>query len=220
MWLHKLRKFITSLFYPSRCPYCGTFLKSGKTLCGSCEKEIKSEPIVRELELFDDITLRAVSAFSYDGKVKDAICDFKFKNKLDYVEHFSRSIVNVLEKVNIDKNFDYICCVPMSKDHEKERGYNQAKVLAKSVSNILKIPFKDVLVKVKKTKTQHTLARDERLINVKGAYIALNKEYVQKKKILLCDDILTTGSTVKECALALYNAGASDVLAICIANRD
>ena len=220
MWLHKLRKVISSLFYPSRCPYCGIFLKSGKILCSNCEKEIKSEPIIRELELFDDITLRAVSPFLYDGKVKEAICNFKFKNKLDYVEHFSRSIVNVLEKVNSNKNFDYVCCVPMSKDHEKERGYNQAKVLAKSVSKILKIPFKDVLVKVKKTKTQHTLARDERLINVKGAYVALNKDYVKEKKILLCDDILTTGSTVKECALVLYNAGASYVLATCIANRD
>lgn len=166
------------------------------------------------------MTLRAVSAFSYEGKVKEAICDFKFKNKLDYAKFFSKSIADSLEKTGNVGNFEYICCVPMSKENKKERGYNQAEVLAKSIGKILKLPFKNVLFKAKMTKTQHTLARDERIINVKGAYSVLNKEDVKDKNILLCDDILTTGSTIKECAVTLYNASAKEVLAVCIASRD
>lgn len=219
-FLYKIKRFILSLFYPPKCPYCKTILKPDALLCDSCTKKLKVEPIVRLINLGEHNCISVITAFSYEDKIKDAICEFKFKNRLDYVEHFAQSIAEAMEitKNNI-KNFDFICCVPMSREHERKRGYNQAEVLAKAIGKIFKLPFKDVLVKVKKTKTQHTLARNERIVNVKGAYVVLNKENVLGRKVLLCDDILTTGSTIKECAIALFNSGASEVLAVCIANR-
>lgn len=220
LWLYNLKKFVCSLFYPPKCIYCQKVLKSDEILCDKCSNEFKVEPIVRDFDLFDGIVFKVVSAFSYDGKVKEAICDFKFKNKLDYAKYFAKSIVETLEKTNNIRDFEYICFVPMAKDHKKERGYNQAEILAKSIGKILKLPFKNVLFKAKITKIQHKLSRDERIINVKGAYGVLNKEEVKGKKILLCDDIITTGSTVKECATTLYNACAKNVLAVCIASRD
>ena len=220
MWLHKLKTVICSLFYPPKCICCKKVLKSNEIFCDKCASELKVKPIIRDFDLFDGINLRAVSAFSYEDKVKEAICDFKFKNKLDYAKFFAKSVADSLEKTGNIGNFEYICCVPMSKENKKERGYNQAEVLAKSIGKILKLPFKDVLFKAKRTKTQHTLARDERIINVKGAYSVLNKEEVKDKNVLLCDDILTTGSTIKECAMTLYNASAKKVFAVCIASRD
>ena len=105
----------------------------------------------------------------------------------------------------------------MSKKHKKERGFNQASVLAKKLSEVLDIPFLETVAKVKETKTQHTLSRAERLVNAKGAFSVLNKESILGKSILFCDDILTTGSTMKECALALYDSGVKEVLGVTVA---
>ena len=207
MWLQKLKKFIISLFYPAKCPFCQNILKTGETLCERCKDELPLRSILTELELDYSRHIDVVSAFFYEGKIKDAICNFKFKARLDYADFFAENMANAI-------------CVPMSKKHKKERGFNQASVLAKKLSEVLDIPFLETVAKVKYTKTQHTLSRAERLVNVKGAFSVLNKDATLGKKILFCDDILTTGSTIKECALVLYNSGVKEVLGVTIAKTE
>ena len=220
MWLQKLKKFISSLFYPAKCPFCQDILKTGELLCESCKDQLQLRSILTDLELDYKRHIDVISAFYYEGKIKDAVCDFKFKSRLDYTDFFADSMAKALKLNNKKLDFDFISCVPMSKKHKKERGFNQASVLAKKLSEVLGIPFLEAVAKVKETKTQHTLSKAERLVNIKGAFSVLNKESLIGKSILFCDDILTTGSTIKECALVLYGSGVKEVLGVTVAKTE
>lgn len=220
MWLHKLKKFISSLFYPAKCPFCQNILEAGRLLCDNCQKDLIVENILTKIELDYKKSIDVVSAFYYEGKIKDAICDFKFKSKIDYANLFANSMVKALKLSGFSLKFDFVSCVPISKKHKKERGFNQAQVIAKKLSECLKVPFLETIIKVKSTKTQHNLGRAERLTNVKGAFSTLNKKMIVGKKVLFCDDILITGSTMKECAIALYDVGVREILGVTIAKTE
>ena len=106
--------------------------------------------------------------------------------------------------------------VPMGTAQEQQRGYNQAELLAKELAKEWKLPCKRLLRKVKKTRTQHKLPAQERRENVKGAFRVCRK--IRGKRIVLCDDIVTTGATLEECAEMLYAAGAEKIVAVTVAS--
>ena len=217
MWFYKLKRLVSSFFYPPRCPYCRDLLAPGGILCAQCQEIFKVQPQVSMIELDYSKKVCAVSAFLYEGKVRDAICDFKFRENVDYVDHFAMSVVSAIRKSGFRTEFDIITCVPMSQKNKKSRGFNQSEVLAKTVSKLVGATYRETIKKIKVNKTQHSLNREERILNVKGAYGILDKNYVKNRDILLCDDILTTGSTLKECALKLSDAGAKSILCATIA---
>jgi len=106
------------------------------------------------------------------------------------------------------KKYDIIIIVPISKQRKKERGYNQSYLIAKEISKIIKIPIaKKVLYKIKNTTPQSLLNKKQREENAKGVYKAPNTTKLYDKKILLIDDIYTTGNTVNECTKILLNNG-------------
>lgn len=106
------------------------------------------------------------------------------------------------------KKYDIILVVPISKKREKERGYNQSELIAKEISKIISAKIvKNVLYKIKNTQPQSTLNKRQREQNAKGAYIAKNISQIENKKILIIDDIYTTGNTVNQCARMLTEKG-------------
>ncbi|MCI8273702.1 MAG: ComF family protein [Clostridia bacterium] len=106
------------------------------------------------------------------------------------------------------KKYDIIIIVPISDKRKKERGYNQSELLAKEISKILLIEYsKQIIYKIKDTQPQSVLNKRQRQENVKGVYEAKNIEKVRNKKILIIDDIYTTGNTVNECAKVLVQKG-------------
>lgn len=106
------------------------------------------------------------------------------------------------------EKYDIILIVPVNKARKKERGYDQSYLIAKTISTIIKRPIvKNVLYKDKNTIKQSTLNKEERKENVKGAYSIKNFQKLKNKKILLIDDIYTTGSTVNECSRVLIEKG-------------
>lgn len=106
------------------------------------------------------------------------------------------------------KKYDIIIIVPISKQRKKDRGYNQSELLAKEISKIIKIPIATkVLYKIKNTVPQSSLNKKEREKNVKGVYKVKNITKLYDKKILIIDDIYTTGNTLNECAKALIQQG-------------
>lgn len=110
--------------------------------------------------------------------------------------------------------------IPLEKNKLKSRGYNQAEELAKELSKILKVPLiLDNLVKVKKTPPQMELSAQERLGNLKNAFLIKNTTDIADKKIFLVDDVYTTGATMEECAHVLRDAGAKSVWGITIARE-
>ncbi len=125
----------------------------------------------------------------------------------------------LLTKINEFKNIDYISYVPMHKSKPKLRGFNQNFLLAKGLSKKLNIPLgKNILLKIKDTKSQSSLNKRDRLLNLKDAFEVSNKAEIKSKNILLIDDIFTTGSTVSECARCLKTAGANKVYVLTVAS--
>jgi len=153
--------------------------------------------------------------------VKKLTNQFKYE---PYIKELSKplSFLIVAHLINLDKveNFqDYILVpIPLHKNKLKKRGFNQASEIAKELSRILKIPFfDDILIKIKQTPAQMELKKEEREKNIKGIFLCQKPETIQRRKILLVDDVFTTGSTMEESALTLKRAGAKEVWGIVVA---
>ena len=156
----------------------------------------------------------------YSGDIRERIHAMKFRGRLHFVSPFAKDMANRVRMAYADVNFDGVCFTPMTKKAEKERGYNQSRLLAKGLAYNLGIPVNDCLEKIKTTEKQHTLTGQERKANLKGSVSVRTSAEVEGKVLLLCDDIKTTGATLSECADALMKAGAKDVYCICIALAD
>lgn len=192
------------------CAFCypAKIVLNGKT-CNSCEKRKKLN------ELF--------CAVSYDEKiVKKMLRLFKYE---PYAKELSKSLSNLIithfQILGKTPKIDLIIPVPLRKDKLKNRGFNQSEEIALCVANFLKKPLlAQGLVKIKKTNDQMSLDREQRQKNLKNAFFCPKPEMIKNKKILLIDDILTTGATIEECACALKRAGAREVCATVVARTE
>ena len=116
-------------------------------------------------------------------------------------------------------SYDIIGAVPIHKKRKDERGYNQSELIAKELAkSIPNLEYKKILTKTKNNKRQSELNKEERIQNVKDVYEIQNKPIIKNKKIVLFDDIYTTGNTVNECSRVLKENGAKEVLAITLAS--
>ena len=121
--------------------------------------------------------------------------------------------------VKLFGSYDIIGAVPIHKKREKDRGYNQSELIAKEIAkNTPNIEYKNILKKLKNNHRQSELKMEERLKNVKNVYDVQNKEIIQNKRIILFDDVYTTGSTVNECSKVLKENGAKEILVLTLAS--
>lgn len=147
--------------------------------------------------------------FKYENIIRSQLLALKFQ-EMPYVYKtigiFLQNMKKSFEKL---KKYDIIIIVPISNERKKERGYNQSQLIAKEISRIIKIPISNkVLYKIKNTPPQSSLNRSQREENAKGIYKSANNIIkLYNKKILLIDDIYTTGNTVNECAKTLVEKG-------------
>ena len=144
----------------------------------------------------------------YEGAMKEAITRFKFERK--------RALLNPLSWILITAyngdGVDLITAVPLFSSRLKERGFNQSELLAERLADHLGVPSDFTLIeRVRDTRPQFDLKRHERLSNVSGAFRFSGND-VRGKKILIVDDIMTTGATLSECSKALKEAGAAIVI--------
>ncbi len=208
--------------YPVRCPYCQDVISHDKTCCDNCNRSITRH--LERVKVFDEdennFKSYCFTPLRYDGAVKQAIWRFKFRGCKCYCEHFSDEIIKGLKDTYYNLDFDVITFVPMSKIKKSERGYNQSEALAKKIGEKLNVDCKSLLIKARNNKPQHDLDALERVSNVKGAYSVDDTLDVKGKKILLCDDVFTTGNTLKECCRVLYEAGATCVECVAIAHTE
>ncbi|MDQ5983988.1 MAG: hypothetical protein RUMPE_01017 [Eubacteriales bacterium SKADARSKE-1] len=204
-------KRILSFIFPTRCQYCKKVIPFGTLICNECLEKVKPQKHITNIMMESGKELTVVSPFIYEQEVKRAICDFKFNGKVEFSGHLAKSMAWVANDGYNLKDFDFVTAVPLSTKSKKVRGYNQAEILARSVAKDFSMQYIETLNKVKENKKQHTLSKKERQENVKGAYTGLEAKTVSGKQILLCDDIVTTGSTLSECAKVLYLSGAKVV---------
>lgn len=205
--IKKLKAFATDILFPVRCPYCEKVIERTEYACKDCKKLFPQTSYKRHA--FGGYMCSA--PFPYDGIFNKAVKRFKFGNCGGYAKQLAFPIVQSILEIHTESNFDIITCVPMHKSSLKERGYNQAELLAKECAEIMNIPYVDTLEKIKKNKTQHSIKASERADNVKGVYKIIDKQIVKDKNILIIDDIITTGHTLGECSRILIKSGCSNV---------
>ncbi len=147
----------------------------------------------------------------YAGEYAIAVKSFKFNKKRDYAHALAYLTVGAAEKKLRLNDFDCVTCVPMHRHSLRKRGFNQAEVLAREFAKLTGLPYAELLEKYKANKPQHTLKRSKRYGNVNGVFRVIDPAAVKDKRIILIDDIITTGSTLGECSRLLIKSGAKDV---------
>ena len=206
-FIDKLKENVKDILFPVRCPYCEIVIHKTEYACESCKKQFPSPAIIN----YAVGGYKCTSPFPYDGIFKKAVKRFKFGNKGGYAKQLAFPMVQSILESYQGANFDLITCVPMHKNRLIDRGYNQAELLAKECAKIMNIPYLDTLEKFRENREQHSIKASERAKNVKGVYRIIDKELVRDKKILIIDDIITTGNTLGECAKILMKKGSKSV---------
>ena len=150
--------------------------------------------------------------FKYRGKIRELLIDYKFNNKAYLYKTFSYVILNNPNIITFMNEYEVIIPVPIHKQRYNHRGYNQSELIAKEISKCLSTKFlSNVLIKTKNNSAQSSLNKIERFSNVKDVYKIKNINLIKGKKILLIDDIYTTGNTVNECSKVLKESGATEI---------
>jgi ComF family protein len=204
------RNFL-NLIYPLHCLGCQAPLEAINELhlCGRCVASINHNAMP-PFEL-DDLPVLAYSACLYDGALKELIHSFKYKGKTALAGVFSRLMMDYIRENPEIAAVDLITVVPLHKKRLREREFNQSLLLAGGVSKKFVIPLIHTMEKTRLTRYQNELLKSERLKNLRGAFSVLPKADIKDKNILLIDDIMTTGSTLGECAKTLLGGGAGCV---------
>lgn len=210
---------LVDLIYPPVCGICDKICK--KHLCKECEVNLKKyemnkvESIKEDASKFYDYQIKT---YQYKGEVRNKIIDYKFNEKSYMCYTFEKMITKNEKIYSFLKKYDIILYVPMFKKQEHKRGYNQTYLIAKEIGKNLEIPTeKNNLIKIKNTKKQSTLTKEERKTNVKNAFEIRKPERILNKKVILFDDIFTTGNTVNECSRIIKEAGAKEIVVLTIA---
>ena len=146
------------------------------------------------------------------------ILRFKFKGYKNYSKFFAEVMAKGVTQKFGNIKFDCITYVPLRPERKRSRGYNQSECIASDISSIINVPCEELISKIKSNHIQHELDFSSRIENVKGVYAVKNERAVKGKTILLCDDIITTGSTLRECAKTLLESGAKEVYCCAIAS--
>ena len=236
----KIKNFFLDLFFPKFCLGCQ---KEGSYLCQDCKEILDinqfnyclcdKNPLRLPLDskigkcpnCQDKKLAGLFFALPYKEKqlTKKLIYQFKYQPYLKDLAKILASLIIehlILSNKNTNEiwNNSVLIPIPLNKKKLKLRGYNQSEELAKELSKILKIPvILDCLIKIKDTKPQMELKKEERAKNLQNAFAIKNCEKMQNKKIFLVDDVYTTGFTMEECAKVLKSSGIKNVWGIAIA---
>lgn len=208
-----LTERLLSLWFPARCVGCGRVIAPQRLFCARCRRSLPSEPRLRRFAQPGAFFVYA--PFVYQGGIRRTLHALKFEGERSLAAPTGQLMAAALPA---PLKFDMVAFVPMRPDKQAERGYNQSELLARAVAKALGCPCVPLLKKVHSTSTQHELTREERLKNPLGAYRADRR--AEGKCILLIDDIVTTGSTICECAKELYRSGAKAVVGLCAASAE
>src|SRR6266478_1210944 len=227
----ELLQSAVSLLYPPLCTICGRSIRAGEYLCDQCEtKAVRivapfcekcSEPFdgaitgvftcancAHRTIYFD----AAVAAYRGRGIVREVIHEFKYGRRIHLRHLVARWLRSALDDERLlGRCFDVIIPVPLHPTRQRERGFNQATLLAELLSAQTSIRCKPLLERTRYTTTQTALDRPERMENLHNAFRLRKNADVRGLRVLLVDDVLTTGSTLNECARVLKHAGAFSV---------
>lgn len=211
-YIEKIKLILLHIFFPNRCLLCDEVTFYNRIFCDDC---VGNHEIITEQTRFDTEFCECYSPFLYSDGARIALLSFKYENhyKQDKARKFALSMVHCLAINNVIFDFDVIMYIP--KYREKSNTFNSSYELAKRISNITNKPILyNVLVKIKKTQKQHRSKYEDRYTNLIGAFHCTTPQAISGKRILLIDDVCTSGSTFNTCAHTLLYFGANKVMAV------
>ena len=201
---------LLDIFYPSRCVICRSYMgPEPPGLCPKCMDAMpEPEGKARQIEFVD----KFVSVFSYTGAYREAMLRYKFGGKVHYAKPFGGLLAMKVRQTLADQ-YDLITWLPIHRKRRRKRGYDQAKLLAVQTARSLGRKAVPTLRKIRNTPQQSGISSPaQRRANILNAYRAVRPDSFRGKRILLIDDILTTGATLSEAARTLLTAGAAKVV--------
>ena len=215
--------------FPPKCIFCG---KTGGTkeegnssgtqeICKECIGKISfyKSDFVKSDDSFETHFMKVSAACEYKGYIRKSMLKFKFNEMGYFYRGLSYLMYEKIKNHDEYRRIDLITSVPMHPVKEKERGYNQARLLAKGLSIHMGVECDGhILEKIKITTTQSLLKSEDRAANVKDSFVVKKRQKVKDKKILLVDDIFTTGATLNECSRMLAEAEAKYVVCAVLAS--
>ena len=237
--LFNIRSIISScieLLYPKRCVACEkVLLKIEKDLgfCRECSKKIRlvgqdtcmkcGSPIANPIDEYCNNCNRTThhfqqnkAVFRYEGRMKESMYRFKYSNRRCYGKVYANQAAKLYGKWIRQKKIQAIIPVPMFRPKEKLRGYNQATVFAKELGKLTGIPVAtDLILRNKETEAMKGLGRLKRKKNLLNAF-TLTENELQFRKVLVVDDIYTTGTTMDSVAKVLKSGGTTQIYGLCI----
>ena len=217
--LHHYLEAMIRHFYPAACEVCRATLKlEEKILCRPCTEtlETRAWPMESALvgERFEYLD-HVWTAYAYESPVRELLHGVKYARKDYLLKAFGERAVQLAQAVASDTGYDAILPIPLDRMKLIQRHFNQAEIFAEILKPRLTPPVKKkFLLKRHAIPSQTSLSREERAVNVYGAFKLRRPAQAFGKFFLLLDDVLTTGSTLDACAAALLDAGACSVRAL------
>lgn len=210
---------ILNEIYPNVCGMCKEISK--QSICPKCRIKLKHIVQFTLIKHCDKYFQEHAYLFRYEGELRKQLLSYKFFEQAYLYRFFAEMILINKQAIALFKKYDFIIPVPLHLKRMKDRGYNQTELIVTQIAkNIETSKVKnDILYKVKHTLPQSSLNRKDRKTNIKDVYVVKKQETIYGKKILLFDDIYTTGSTVNECSRILKKSGASEIRNIYIIKR-
>lgn len=219
--------------YPPTCPICDRVIAKPAKVCEDCRKKLNyiqsprclkcGKPVENdETEVCYDCSKRkhaferGVALWGYTDETRNSIYRFKYQNCRVYSKVYVEEMIDSLGDIIKSWKCEAILPVPIHARKLRERGFNQAELLAKDLSEILGIKMDaGILARNRYTKPQKELDDNERIKNLENAFI-IQENVVQYKRVLLVDDIYTTGATIDSCAKVLKEKGVEEVYVVCL----
>lgn len=225
---------ILDILYPRCCPVCGMVVRQkGKLICKECKEKLvyiqnpRCKKCGKPLELakeeycgdckrkkhhFDE----GKAVWVYSKEMRNSVYRFKYDNKREYADFYIEELAELYGSWIKSLQIDAIVPIPLHKKKKRLRGFNQAEVLADNLGRKLNLPvMPEIIIREKNTVAQKELNEKQRQENLKNAFKIVHNE-VQLKKVLLVDDIYTTGSTIDAAARELKDSGVEKVYYICL----
>ena len=206
-------------FFPRRCVWCMGVTAPEEALCADCAG--KAGPML-EPGLLPETELPLISVFPYHSRASRILLNLKFHGGRGLAPSIGYAMADALKSSQLaDKPGWLFCAVPMTPARVKQRGYNQSELLARAAARWLGMDYAPgLLVKTRETPAQHGLSRQQRQSNVSGAFTVSKAGLVAGRRIVLCDDIRTTGATLREAVRVLEAAGAGEIVCLTYLRTD
>lgn len=215
---------IKILLFPNRCRICGEVIEFDKSVCDECKNLPvinppfcekcgcnKADCVCKKRKKRTKEYKSVIAPYYYQDSIKKGVLNFKMKEMPKLAKSYGYEISKVVKEYYGIIDFDFVTFIPMRKSDIVDRGYNQSKLLAEVVSENCNIPLVDALCKTRKTKKQKRQHGDERFVNMYNAFKIKDDVDVTDAKVLLIDDVKTTGATLSSAALTLKAYGAKEV---------